>query len=567
MGYHSAAVIRGSVGYGSIITQEMIEAAEAQFSTVQDNFLTDIQNQGYPVSHCDDPFPEMGSFKTIGKIDASYNTPKTSKYYPIKEVYGMFGEYNYFPARLSPFRVDGELRVPMLNAVEPYRGPVYHYHHAFLDQAVHVAMKPFSELSQFDTREILSIETAVLGDPLMKLRAIPRNTSPGFPHALTHKNGKKSFFGDGVDYDLTKPEFIAVKERVETILESAKNNVRLSHVFIDFLKDELRSEEKVTAGKTRLISCAPMEYTIAVRMMFGAFTSSFFRRHTDSGMCPGICAYTDWNKLYSHLQKKGKKVFDGDFKGYDSSEQADLLEKVCDYINVWYDDGPDNARIRKILFLELTHSRHLGGCGNDQSFIYQWNRSLPSGHPLTTIVNSMYALILLVACYIKITGDLKNFWEHVSAATYGDDNIVNATDAVSVDFNQVTVSRAMDEEFGMIYTSGKKDGKLQPNTTIDKATFLQRGFRVEDGNVYSPLNLDSFLYTPYWGKNRLLEDQIVVDCMEKALEELSQHPREEWDEYAPKIHKFLMDKVGSTRAAYDRSAYQLLISSYFDSWY
>lgn len=567
LGMHIAARGTTSQGYSSVITQEMIQDAIEHLSEINDNFVADLELQGFKLSPCEDPFPEMGSFMNIGKIDAAYNLPRKTKYYPIGDVYGMFGEYNYLPARLSPFERNGEIITPMLNAVQPYSGPVYHYHHEFIDQAIHVAMSRFTAASSKDTRMILPIETAILGDPMMKLRSIPRNTSPGFPHALTVKNGKKKFFGEDAEYDLTSEEFETVRERVEHILTEAKKGQRLCHVFIDFLKDELRSEEKVEAGKTRLISCAPMEYTIAVRMMFGAFTSSFFRHHTTSGMCPGICAYTDWALLAHHIQKKGPSVFDGDFAGFDTSEQADILERLCDFINKWYDDGPDNARIRKVLFMELTHSRHLGGDGKDQSFIYQWNRSLPSGHPLTTIMNSMYALSVLAICYVKITGDLVGFWEKVSAAVYGDDNLVNVSDEVKEAFNQVTVSQAMDEVLGMKYTSGRKDGKLEPYTTLDKVTFLQRGFRREDGYMYSPLKLESFLYTPYWGKNRMLERQIVADCMEKSLEELSQHDDESWGKYAPQIIEYLVKECGVMRAIPTKKGYQTLIRSYDDHWY
>lgn len=567
MGIHCAASVSTHDGFATIITQEAIREAQNHFSTPDDQFLTDIRNQGYSVTPAELPFEKPGTFMSIGKIEEKYNLPRKTKLYAIPETTGMFGDYAYSPARMAPFKQGDKTVFPMLNAVEPYSGPIYHYMHPFVDQAVHIAMQKFDELSQYDTREIFSVERAVLGDPFLKIRAIPRNTSPGFPHALTVKNGKRSFFGEGQDYDLSTEEFETVTERVGEIIAAARHNTRLAHVFIDFLKDELRSDEKVKAGKTRLISCAPMEYTIAVRMYFGAFSSAFFRHHTESGMCPGICAYTDWDALARHLQQKGTRVFDGDFKAFDSSEQADILERLCDYINRWYDDGPVNARIRKILFMELSHSRHLGGDGTDQCYIYQWNRSLPSGHPLTTVVNSMYCLFTLVHCYIAATGDWTGFWDHVSAATYGDDNVVNPDESVCDRYNQVTVSQLMASNLGMTYTSGRKDGKLEPYTTLDKITFLQRGFRIEKGRVLSPLNPDSFLYTCYWGKNRQLQQSILIDVFENALEELSQHPPEMWEKYAPKIIAYLRKNAGRTRTFPEREAYQTLIRSYTDHWY
>lgn len=568
LGFHVAAHIHDLDGYSVILTQEVIEAARKAMNVVRDNFVGGLQQQGFTIHPTEeDPLDNMGSFQTIGVINQAYNSPKNTKFRIVEEVYGMFGEYNYAPARLGQFRTDAGMVYPMVNALEPYQGPIHLYFQPWLEQAIHLALQPLSSLSVDATREILTFEKAVKGDPMMKLRGLPRGTSAGFPYALTVRDGKKSFFGADGEFQMDTPAAKEIESKVQEMLDLASQNVRSPVVFIDFLKDELRPVEKVEAGKTRLISCAPMVYTIAVRRMFGAFTSAFFRFHTVSGMCPGICAYTDWAKLFKHVQQKGLKIFDGDFKGFDSSEQAHFLMRICHAINRWYDDGEENARIREVLFLDLIHSRHLGGRGDNQCYLIQWNRSLPSGHPLTTVVNSIYSLATLIGCYIAITGDAVHFWQKVAAATYGDDNLVNPDDQTADVYNQVTVAQTMQDEFGLTYTSGRKNGELEPYTTIGGVTFLQRGFRIEDGEVYSPLNLDSFLYTPYHCKNQMLKQQIINDTMEKSLEELSQHPEATWDEYAPRIISFLKKRVGSTRAAPDRKEYQKLIRTYADHWY
>jgi hypothetical protein len=157
---------------------------------------------------------------------------------------------------------------------------------------------------------------------------------------------------------------------VEYIESKAKEGIRLAHVFVDFLKDELRTAAKVEAVATRLISSAPLDYTIIWRKYFGAFSSAVMRVHTHSGMAPGICAYSDWDVLVERLSLKGQRVFDGDFKAFDSSEQPTIHRLILDFINKWYDDGEDNARVRSVLWLDLMHSRHIGGDGKDQRYIY-----------------------------------------------------------------------------------------------------------------------------------------------------------------------------------------------------
>lgn len=235
---------------------------------------------------------------------------------------------------------------------------------------------------------------------------------------------------------------------------------------------------------------------------------------------------------------------------------------LLDYINEWYrgsDTWQEDCRVRTVLFQDLVHSRHVGGDCFRQNLVYQWNKSLPSGHPLTTVINSMYSLTLLVGCYIGLTGDYTGFWQQVYAVTYGDDNVVNPSDKVVDRFNQITVSRAMADLFGMTYTPGRKDGAPVEYMRLEEVTFLKRGFRQEVGHWVCPLELTSFLYTMYYTKNRENPWPIIADEAEKALMELSMHPPELWEKYYEPLRDILRDinvpreKVGpklSGRAAY-----------------
>jgi hypothetical protein len=120
--------------------------------------------------------------------------------------------------------------------------------------------------------------------------------------------------------------------------------------------------------------------------------------------------------------------------------QPYILDLILKYINKWYayqnpDHNPQDDVVRNMLWLDLIHSRHVTGVGAELDTVVQWNKCMPSGHPLTTLVNSMYALIALTACYCDATHDYKNMWEHVFLCTYGDDNVVGVDDATSLLFN------------------------------------------------------------------------------------------------------------------------------------
>jgi hypothetical protein len=302
-------------------------------------------------------------------------------------------------------------------------------------------------------------------------------------------------------------------------------------------------------------------------MYFGAFSAAVMGKHTRSGMAPGICAYSDWDLLVDRLTIKGPLCFDGDFKAFDASEQPCVHELILAYINKWYDDGPDNARVRSVLWLDLVHSRHIGGLGSDQRYIYQWNKSLPSGHPFTTIVNSMYSLFLLVGAYISNTNDLAGFWDHVSSVTYGDDNVSNVSEERAEDFNQKTVALALDREFSVRYTPGNKGTDYETTMSLTDLTFLKRRFVERDNRWLCPLELDSFLYTCYWCKNKKLEKKIIIDVPETTLEELSMHEPRLWSQYAPLIEEVFLKRRHVSDVLLEQSQYWALVRSRTDNWY
>lgn len=568
MGIHVAGSLRYKEGYATIVTREMLAETIGRLRVINDRFFEDLSDRGVEVvsQSAVIPFSHTGSFLPLAVVAKPVSIAPRSKIYRVAETFGELGDYDARPAHLSPVFSNGEVIYPMDNAVRPYSSPVYIYEQKWLPNAVYIAMRGAFINTLDCSRRIYSYKEAVCGVSNEKFRSIPRNTAAGFPYVYDVKKGKKDFFGDAQDYDLSTPMSIELEKRVEYIISCAERGERLAHVFVDFLKDEIRPKAKVDAVATRLISSAPLDYTIAWRRYFGAFSSAIMRNHTVTGMAPGICTYTDWERLVSHLSQRGNKVFDGDFKAFDSSEQPCIHRHILTMINKWYDDGEVNARVREVLWQDLVHSRHIGGKGADQRHLYQWNKSLPSGHPFTTIVNSIYSLVLLVGAYISVTGKT-DFWEHVSPITYGDDNVCNVTDERSEQFNQLTVAAALEREFHVVYTPGRKDGVWTPTCEITDVTFLKRSFLPDAVGWLCPLEKDSFYYTCYYNKNRKDERRILQDVLETTLYELSLHTQETWDVLCPPVLR-LMARLGfMPQLLPTRETYLTEIRKRGDQWY
>lgn len=565
IGFHVAGSPNGCA-YAVPITQKMIKEAQEYFQTIKDDFFEDASDRGVVLQSGDVEFFPAGSFQPIGVLADGPNLNPNTKYYKT-QYFGELGDVDLSPAHLRPVVIDGKTVYPMLNAIAPYNTPVTHYLPGDWNTTVYSAMIPFTSCSRANTRTIFDFETAVLGDPrLGYFRSVPRNTAPGYPYCLERKPGKKEYLGYGEVYDLEGPKAQELKKRVEYIISQAKSNTRLCHIFVDFLKDELRPARKNDLVQTRLISSSPMDYTIAFRMMFGAFMNAVMQHHIHCGMAPGICTYTEWEVLWTALTRKGDKVIAGDFKAFDSSLQPPVLWAILEFINDWYDDGEENKRARKVLWCDLVHSRHVGGNGTDQVHVYQWNKSLPSGHPFTTIVNSMYSLTMLVAAVSKLVRkDTSHFWNICAAVTYGDDNVLNVCDSVAPLVTQVALGQVM-QDFGMKYTSDDKTAELGSHSEMGCITFLKRSFRKKKGRVVCPSDLDSFLYTFYYGKNKKLHDEIMISVMENALEELSMHDEELWNQHAPKIYACLSRRV-VPRFPCRQQAYLNAVLLRSDNWY
>jgi hypothetical protein len=543
-------------GLSAVLSQEMVLKARQTLDTYKDDIVADLQRRGITLTPPTEEEVERlvgdkklvdGSFLLVGKVDKplSMGTQTALKISPMGED-EIFGPCPKAPAVLRPTRVDGEVKYPAREAMRAYQSPLEVREIPLLSAVANRVTAPFRKATTFYPRYIMTPEEAARSIPGIKLKKVARETSAGYPYRLEHQSGKTAFFGEDGEYLLNTPAWYELKKDTLHIVEEAKKGNRTAVIYTDFLKDELRPLHKVEAVATRAISGCPADYVLAVRMYFGAFLAAMFGSHIDSMLAPGINPYTEWGLLASKLRAMGEEMFAGDFSRFDASGQPQVYFEILEIINGWYRDVPDwckeDERVRNILFLDLIHSRHLTGEQNKLEYVVQWNKSLPSGHPLTTAVNSFYSLITIGVCYTHLTGDLENITENMYAITFGDDNVVSPKDTLIDVFNQITVSEKMMEVFGLTYTSDKKDEALRKCEDITGVTFLQRSFAYDKesaGGIAAPLAEKSFLYVPYWYRSKKATDSDMLDNVKNLLGELSQHTPERWEQVTSVLFPWL----------------------------
>lgn len=607
VGIHVAGTFRDTIveygkhqAYTAVITRDMVDLAfvkltesvvfEAEglivrtMGNVGDNINTSFQ--------C--PLPE-NSMVSVGLMETplrvNTNTSINKEDPPWRD---MFGPCPKKPAWLRNFVNDGVLIEPWRNAVSKYDTIVPIVEGDWIEPCMSVAVSQFSRLTVSKPRFVLSFEQAVLGIPARSFGGLNRGSSPGYPLCRMRDadnkivSNKRWLFATDTTIDYTNELTDWLVNEVDDIVSAATRGERLAHFYTDFLKDELRPNDKVKAGKTRLVSGCPLPYCIAVRMYFGAFIASFYESRILSGMAPGVKNIKEWGDMVKFLEEvsEGKEPvgFDGDFSAFDASELPVVLWRIFDYIDDWYksvDHDEKGSRVRRVLFYDLVESLHISsdGCLNGQ--VVQWCKSLPSGHPLTTIVNSFYSLFCLVVGFDFATDGTKTgkFWNLCRPQTYGDDNLIVLHESVQGIFNQDVMAMAMEKRLYLTYTDASKSAELLANKKLSDMTFLKRGFRKVKfrGNVLvlCPLDIQSIIFRNYHFKS---EAQRRVDRCEKAemmLQELSMHEKDVWDKYARRIYEVLAEENFSVngfkypKVSFSQSFYLLEVfesSRFIEPW-
>jgi len=388
---------------------------------------------------------------------------------------------------------------------------------------------------------VLTYEEAVKGvEGDEYLAPLNRGTSLGYPYTVKypHAKGKRTAFGND-EWTMDTPLALEIENDVNELIGSCKANVQENVFWTDTLKDERRPIAKVQAGKTRVFCAGPVHFTIAFRQYFLGFAAWLMKNRNANEISTGTNVFSyDWQEIVAKLQSRGKQdgrtnVVAGDFENFDGSLSSQILWKMLDMINEWYDDGDENANIRRVMWMNIVHAVHVNG-----TMMYQATHSQPSGCPLTAILNSIYNSIVIrivfMICAIKeenrlklrtgTLANMKNFNEWVACVSYGDDNLIAIIQSILDWFNQVTIAEAF-LTIGHVYTDEAKSGVIVPIRRLEDVAYLKRKFVWDEltQRHIAPLDLDVVLEIFQWTKKGLMKDDITQANVDVTMRELALH--------------------------------------------
>lgn len=540
-GIHVAGSPHQNMGYSSIFTLEMIEECLEHFSPEYkiscDPELTTAQFGA----------PLVGDGRFNAYRDAPIAPSLATKTAEIpSRIQGMLTEPYMKPAKLKAERIDGVIRDPWRYAMTNYRMDVPILNKKVIDEATEDYQDFLFSSSDIDEeKRLYTFEEAVLGIPNTEFDSINRRTSPGYPDVVQKPKsfkgkGKELYFGNDVDFDLDGDYCVILKERVNNTIQLAKQGIRSEHIFMDCLKDELRPIEKADDFKTRLISASSLDLLILYRMYFGAYQLWYKRNRVYNQSAIGVNVYSqEWDMIAKQLQRFSpgdeKNVGAGDYSKFDGTEKPYVHNKILEVINNWYDSNEEDNLIRRVLWLELTNSIHIQG-----KCIYEWTTSLPSGHPLTPVVNTMYNGIAFRYCWNRAFEHdsmlKRSFNKYCYLIAMGDDNVFSVEGRYAKTFTEVTVGKYM-SELGLVYTSETKDVVNTKMRHLSEVEFLKRRWRYcsQAGRFVAPHQVERQLEILNWSKRGARADEICIDNIDSVLRELTLHGSEVYNHWAKKI--------------------------------
>lgn len=538
----------GSSGRGTLVLKSNIEHIIKVFG-----FQVSV-----PVSTSEYVEAQVGTKMTPESMGRQVRLPQETSIRK-SPLYGAWGNTGMAPCKLRPAYVDGELKDPMALARVKYSGAFKAFDEKLLGAVVNQTVSQIMLVSIDNCHwkpRVFTFEEAVAGIPGIDfVESVARSKSPGYPFVLdTKKSGKTAWFGSEGPYTFDSDECIALRSRLDTLISQLSEGIRCDFVFMDFLKDERKPLEKVLAFKSRLISAAPLDLNILMKMYFGDLVRWLMSNRIKNGMAIGINPFShEWGVLVDHLLSvsKGNCIF-GDFSGWDGSLSPRLMFTFLKLSEAYYAGCDlDHTIIRRVLFEEVVFSRHLTDVRGVGPVICEWFGSNPSGNNLTTCLNSWCNQIITnysaSLCVLEARGKqldslymidiidvVESIPHHIRLITFGDDSGINVSDEWAPFVSQRTITAAM-AQIGFKYTDENKGDDEHDHRPLVECSFLKRGFKKDTfGRWRAPLELRVIKDTPYWTKKNQLPGK-VEEHVDNALKELAIHGKSIYDSLAPII--------------------------------
>lgn len=486
-GMHIAGVPKKNLGVAAFVSIEMIQGGLNRFAGNPLAEIIGTTPRGPYESKLDAVrATPQGNFTFYGQLTKTLYQSTRTKIIP-SLIHGQIFPPTTFPSVLS--HKDPRMLVkidPMIKGVEKYGNKAVMLDKNLVRRVSLHLTELFNRWDRHMEPEVVDLNTAINGNANYEFAdGIVMDTSAGYPYNQRPKKlpGKHDLFDGGPgNYKIIDN---ALQILTDIRWTKALKGEMVPSLWLDCLKDERRSLEKIVKGKTRVFTIPPLDFTLCFRRLTLAFSATFYKNALKFFSAVGMDPESlDWTLLYHRHARVSKRGFAGDYSGYDGNLSPQLIMECCEIINRWYDDDDCYQRARRVMFEEIVHTPQAFG-----NLVYATHIGNPSGNPLTAIMNTIIGAMYLRYTWLKLAppklASLTHYEENVVDTVYGDDGIITVSDKAKPFFNPDNVSKVL-RSMGMEFTATSKDRAAAWENLCDMS-FLKRGFRKGDQKRWLPI--------------------------------------------------------------------------------
>lgn len=416
------------------------------------------------------------------------------------------------PARMGMVIIDGQTCDPLRLALERYERPPWTPDESLCEAAIKFLVDWKTELFSI-TIPPLSLEQAVHGIP-GDVDSLDLTTSAGYP--LNTQNVRKR--------DLVSHDPPVISQKLKDLVAEVEAGGEV--VFNASLKDELLPREKVQAGKTRMFFGSPIAYSVAVRKLLGSLQIFCKDNNVDLSMAMGIDCVQDGEKIVDMFL--GRKLIGWDFKGFDTRQKTYVIRMLLDrIISLLQDSQKEKA---KELLYKITPCKVAV-----DKVIALMTDILASGLPITLLLNCLYHLFLVSACFVRAGVSVKEARDHFRFICMGDDGQMAADPGYDLKLPPALIKKTMAEFDQHITTADKRDfEEAQWTDDLSKFQFLQRTIRFEPllNRYLMPIGITSLWKRMLYFENTQPLNEYLVQMYDEFFRELSLHDEVTFDREA-----------------------------------
>nr|NP_786910.1 putative RNA-dependent RNA polymerase [Canine vesivirus] len=371
----------------------------------------------------------------------------------------------------------------VINNLEPYKQPTQGPPTEVLNKAYNMLVQHYEPLIPKATTHL------EMGDAFAALNV---KTSCG-----PYITGRKK---DHIDPETGKWDE-TLRNHINARWSLATQGVPIPHEYQLGLKDELRPKDKIAVGKRRLIWGCDVGVAVVAASAFKEVSSAIMAMSEFDFIQVGInMDGTAVETLYKRLYTPGTHRYCVDYSKWDSTQPPNVTRMSLELLRHFTDKSPvvDSA----VATLSSPSIAVFGGVS------FKTNGGLPSGMPLTSILNSLNHCLLVGSAIIQVLEskgvDVNwNIYDTIDLFTYGDDGVYIVPNFVH---------SVMPEVFSCLSSYGLKptrtDKSSAPITEIplsEPIEFLKRQFVRNQFGVRALLDRSSLIRQFYYikGKNTM----------------------------------------------------------------